>query len=228
MRQRPRHEVARVVVHEADQVHALMATQLEREDVALPHLIWLGAFEPPRRLVTRCRGLLFRDEPSVVKDAAHGCLGDAEPLKTREHIADSSCSPVGVRFARFQHCSFRCLRGRLLLALGRRPAITLQRAQRFDAPAAKQRHEFRDDRRRYPECNRGVRVRRASHHRLDDADADVVRDLTLLLNGRDGPALLSFLRHLFLLGGSVSRARGREVLCERQLTNRYIDGAQHT
>ena len=33
---RPRHQVARVVVHEANQVHTLMAAQLEREDVALP------------------------------------------------------------------------------------------------------------------------------------------------------------------------------------------------
>jgi hypothetical protein len=51
MRHRPRHEVARVVVHEANEVHALVATQLEREDVALPHLVGLCAFEPTRRLV---------------------------------------------------------------------------------------------------------------------------------------------------------------------------------
>jgi hypothetical protein len=51
VRHRPRHEVPRVVIHEADHVHALMTPQLEREDVALPHLVRLGPFETTRRLV---------------------------------------------------------------------------------------------------------------------------------------------------------------------------------
>lgn len=49
---RPRHEVARAVIHEADEVHALVTAKLEREDVALPELVGLCAFEAARRLVT--------------------------------------------------------------------------------------------------------------------------------------------------------------------------------
>jgi hypothetical protein len=97
MRHRPRHEVPRVVVHEADQVHALVTTQLEREDVALPELIGFRTFETARRLVTRLPCLLFGDEACLVQDPSHRCLRHAKPFEACEHIADAPCAPLGVR-----------------------------------------------------------------------------------------------------------------------------------
>lgn len=46
-----RHHEARVIVHEADEVDALMLAQQEREDVRLPHLVRPRAFEASRWLL---------------------------------------------------------------------------------------------------------------------------------------------------------------------------------
>src|SRR6185437_1624011 len=46
-----RHHEARVIVHEANEVDALMLAQEEREDVRLPHLIWPRSFESARWLL---------------------------------------------------------------------------------------------------------------------------------------------------------------------------------
>jgi hypothetical protein len=78
MRHPPGHEVARVVVHEADDVHDLMTAQLELEDVALPELVRLGALEAPHRMLACCRRVLLVDQTRLVQDAAHGALRDAE------------------------------------------------------------------------------------------------------------------------------------------------------
>ena len=72
MRHRPRHQVSRVVVHEAHHVHALMPPQLEREDVRLPELIWFRPFEASLRLVTRLDHRALRDQSLFVKNASHG------------------------------------------------------------------------------------------------------------------------------------------------------------
>jgi hypothetical protein len=103
MSHRPRHQVSRVVVHEADNVDTLMSPQLEGEDVRLPELIRFRAFEPPNRLVTRRDHLAFDQQPFLVKDAAHRGLGDAEPLEPSEHIADSPCAPLRVRLSQCDH-----------------------------------------------------------------------------------------------------------------------------
>jgi hypothetical protein len=71
MRHRPRHDVARVVVHEADDVDALMAPELEREDVGLPELIRLRAFKAAHRLVARCGRLSCHQQPCLVKNPSH-------------------------------------------------------------------------------------------------------------------------------------------------------------
>ncbi len=114
---RPRHEVARVVVHEADQVHALMTAQLEREDVALPELVGLRAFEATRWLVTRSLLLLRLDEPCLVQDATHRRLRDAQALEASQHIADATRAPLRVGLARCDH-------------LGRRRLLQRRRATR--------------------------------------------------------------------------------------------------
>jgi hypothetical protein len=48
--QRPAHHEPRAVVHEARQVHSLVAAQQKREDVRLPHLVGTGPLEAARRL----------------------------------------------------------------------------------------------------------------------------------------------------------------------------------
>jgi hypothetical protein len=51
--QRKRHDVPRVVVHEADQVEALVLAKQKREDVALPELVGLRSLEAPGRVLAR-------------------------------------------------------------------------------------------------------------------------------------------------------------------------------
>lgn len=148
MRHRPRHEVARVVVHEADQVDALMPAQLEREDVALPELIGLAALEPTRRLVTRLLTGLLAQQSLLVQDAPDRRLRHAQPFEAREHVANPPCSPLRVRRSRRDDLRLRrILRCLLLLALRRRPTVVLARHQCLHAAGVKQRHELLDDRR---------------------------------------------------------------------------------
>ena len=115
---RPRHQVARVVVHEAGEVHALMASDLEREDVALPELIGLGAFEAARRLLSSFDLVGRTQHPGFVQDASDRRLGDAEAFDAREHVTDPPRAPLGVLGARRQYRVGRC--GRLRAC--RRPA----------------------------------------------------------------------------------------------------------
>jgi hypothetical protein len=84
-------------------VHALMATQLEREYVALPKLVGLRAFEPARRLVTRLALFMVDEQALLVQDAAHRRFGDAEPGEPREHVADAPRAPLGVLAAHRDH-----------------------------------------------------------------------------------------------------------------------------
>ena len=51
MRERKRHDVPRVVVHEAHEVEPLVLAQQKREDVALPKLIGLRPLEASRRML---------------------------------------------------------------------------------------------------------------------------------------------------------------------------------
>lgn len=124
MRHRPRHEVARVVVHEADEVDALIAPQLEREDVALPHLVRLGAFEPPLRLVTPLDLFAFRKQAGFVQDAAHRRLRDAQPLEARQHVPDPARTPFGIGCARRHDRGRRRVGRRLRLPTRRRSRDT--------------------------------------------------------------------------------------------------------
>ena len=133
VRHRPRHEIARVVVHEAGEVNALVTPQLEREDVALPKLVRLRAFEAPRRFVTRLRRHVFGHQAFLVQNAPHHRLRDAEPFEACEHVADPSRAPLRVRRARRDHLGTRHL---LRLLLPARHGCTAQlRPQCFHAPA---------------------------------------------------------------------------------------------
>jgi hypothetical protein len=105
MRHAPRHEVARVVVHEADDVDHLIAAQLELKDVALPQLVWFGAFEAPYRMVTCVRACVpLRYQPRLAQDAVRRARRNPQALKPSQHVADAPRPPVWVRFLQRQHC----------------------------------------------------------------------------------------------------------------------------
>ena len=98
MRHAPRHEVARVVVHEADHVDRLVPAKLELEDVALPELIGLGALEAPHRMLTCVRARFRRRyQPRLTQDAVRRAGRNAQALKPSEHVADAARPPVWVR-----------------------------------------------------------------------------------------------------------------------------------
>src|SRR5689334_10222590 len=96
MRERKRHQVPRVVVHERRDVETLIAPQLKREDVALPQLVWFRALESPRWPHSLFRRRRCRDEPSLVQDPAHLGLRYPEPGETLEHVADAPRAPLRV------------------------------------------------------------------------------------------------------------------------------------
>lgn len=121
MRHRPRHQVPRVIVHERRDVQSLISSQLEREDVALPQLIRLGAFETTRRLLTRRYLLAVLEQPLLVKDPPHRRLGNSKALEARHHIAEPPRSPVRVLASlRHHRRALRC-RHALCLRLRHRP-----------------------------------------------------------------------------------------------------------
>jgi hypothetical protein len=110
VRHRPRHQVPRVVVHETDDVHALVTPQLEGEDVALPQLVGLCPFEAADRFVTRRRLLRRRDESRLAQDAMRRRIRDTQALEPSEHIADTSCAPIRVGILQREHrLAFRML-----------------------------------------------------------------------------------------------------------------------
>ena len=170
VRHRPRHEVPRVVVHEADQVHALVAPQLEREDVALPELVGRRPLEAPRWLLARRLDLGLRDQAGLVQDAAHRRLRHAEPLEASEHVPDATRAPRGIGLPRLDDRALDGLRSTRPWSPRGGTAVVLLDLQRLHAAAVKQRHELLHHRGRHPERHRGVSVSRAAHHRLDDPD----------------------------------------------------------
>lgn len=99
--QRPSHDEARVVVHEAGQVHALVPAQQEREDVGLPHLVRSRPLEAPRRLrPSRSGGRRGLDQALFVQDSAHRRLRDAQALEAGDQVSDAAGSCAGARLLR--------------------------------------------------------------------------------------------------------------------------------
>jgi hypothetical protein len=91
VRERVRHEIPRVVVHEGRHVHALVAPQQKGEDVRLPQLVRLGALEAPRRVLPlRRRRRTLGEQPLLVQDAPDRRLADAETLEALEHVAQAA------------------------------------------------------------------------------------------------------------------------------------------
>ena len=110
-----------MVVHEADEVQALVLAQEKREDVALPELVGLRSLEAPGWVLTRsCRRLLL-DETCLVKDGADLRLAHTEALETREHVAYPTGAVLGVRLAKLDDCVAlgRCVRRRRRCWAGR-------------------------------------------------------------------------------------------------------------
>jgi hypothetical protein len=99
VRQRKRHDVARVVVHEADEVEPLVLAQQKREDVALPELVGLRPLEAPWWVLTRPSWCLLLDETCLVKDGPHLRLAHTQPVETGEHVAYPTRAIVGIRLA---------------------------------------------------------------------------------------------------------------------------------
>jgi hypothetical protein len=132
VRQRPRHDEARVVVHEGCQVQPLVASQQKREDVRLPHLIGGRAFEATRTMLPRRIGLPLLDETRLVQDPPHLRLAHPDRLEARQHVADPARAVLGMLLAhRHDGLLFglRCRRPRL--PAGRRRMLL--RHQRVNA-----------------------------------------------------------------------------------------------
>jgi hypothetical protein len=89
MRDDVRDHEARVIVHEADEVEALMLAQQEREDVRLPHLHRPSALEPPRCWRLACCAWRRRHHSGFMQDATHLRVIDAKRLKATEHVANA-------------------------------------------------------------------------------------------------------------------------------------------
>lgn len=142
MGHRPRHQIPRVVVHEADEVHALMPTQLEREDVALPKLIRLGALEPALWLVTRHDLFALGDQTCFVQDPPDRRLRHTEAFEAREHVADPPRAPLGVRRARRYHGVGRWVRLRLALLRRANRSARDPKTQSVYSATLEQRDEF--------------------------------------------------------------------------------------
>jgi hypothetical protein len=123
VRERPRHDEARVVIHEGCQVQPLVASEQKREDVRLPHLIGRRPLEATRPVLS-LRGRLPRlDETRLVQDAAHLRLAHPQRLEARQHVADTARAVLRVLLAQGHH--------RLLLGLLRRRLLTRRRRRRL-------------------------------------------------------------------------------------------------
>ena len=206
MRHRPRHQVARVVVHEADEVHALMATQLEGEEVALPELVWFRTLEAALRLVTRRSRRLLLRQTLFVENPAHRRLRHAQCFEASKDVSNLPRTELGVGL--LERDDRRVLRTLLALLAAVHLRFRRCQAQRLQSATAKQRHELLHARGRQTKRDCCVSVGCTAHHRLHDPDAYVVRHRSAPLGHRRRPACSFLVRHLFHSSASaVSRSR---------------------
>ena len=129
VRERVPDQIARVVVHEADQIQPLVTAQQKCEQVRLPHLIRGCSLESPRRLrpalLLRCRRV---EQAFLVQHATHRALRDTEPFESGEHVADPPCARLRLRLLRLDHrlparVVFECLAARLATAGERHQSV---------------------------------------------------------------------------------------------------------
>ena len=76
---------------------------LELKDVALPELVRLRAFEATHRMVPRFGRLRRRYKPRLAQDAVRRTRRDTQALKSSEHVADATRTPIGVRLLHREH-----------------------------------------------------------------------------------------------------------------------------
>jgi hypothetical protein len=163
MCQRKRHDVPRVVVHEAREVEPLVLAQEKREDVALPKLIGLRALEAPRRMLARTirrRGL---DQTGFVQNRAHLRLAHAERLEAREHITNAAGAVLRMLLSRPHHRCALCLR---LLRYDSRRGSRWPRHQRIESALLVELDPCADGRERNSEEARHREPRRSALHHL--------------------------------------------------------------
>jgi len=166
VRQRPSHDVPRVVVHEGRQVQPLVTSQQKREDVRLPHLIRCSPLEAPRPVLVRPPLLpRLRHQPRLVQNPPHLRLTHAQRLEARQHIDDAPCAPLRVLRASRRH---RFTLHRLRVARLPRRRLHRSRRQRVQPPAVVRVQPVLDRRHARPEHPRQLRQRRVSAQRLLD------------------------------------------------------------
>src|SRR5438093_6821747 len=118
-----------------------MTPQLELKDVALPELVRLRAFEATHRMVPRFGRLRRRYKPRLAQDAVRRTRRDTQALKSSEHVADATRTPIGVRLLHREHRV--ALRLRLLAVLASVDlSLGWELPQRIHPASAKQRHEL--------------------------------------------------------------------------------------
>lgn len=96
VRQRVRHQIPRVVVHEGGDVQPLVPSEEEGEDVALPELVRRGPLEATRRVRPRRRRRALVDESLLVQDPTHDRLRDPQSLEARQYVANATRAPLRV------------------------------------------------------------------------------------------------------------------------------------
>lgn len=174
VRDRVRHEEARVIVHERRHVEPLVSTEEEREDVRLPELVRLRALEATHRMIARAAMACRLDQSGFVQHATHFVLVHAERLEPREHVADPPRAPLGMLSTRLEHRIAprgRCDRGGRSTRRRR-----LDRHERILSAPLVQTQPVRDRRRRDPERRRRPDDRRtAFRHRLHNPQARLER-----------------------------------------------------
>jgi hypothetical protein len=168
VRDRVRHQEARVIVHERRDVETLVSTQQEREEVRLPQLVRLRALEASRQSLALDARRRRHDQPRVVQDLSHRVLVHAERLEAREHVADPASAPVGVRSPRLDDRV--AMRGSGDRVAAPRRTASDRRHERV-SPARLVLPDPRPDRRRrHPERSRRVEQR---HAVIDDRPHDL-------------------------------------------------------
>lgn len=100
---RVRDDEARVVVHEDCQVHSLVASEQEGEDVRLPELIRRRALEASHRMLSRLLRRRCRlQQALLVQDPAHLRLAHAQRLEAGQDVPDAPSAVLRVLLAKLR------------------------------------------------------------------------------------------------------------------------------
>lgn len=104
------HDETRVIVHESDEVHALvLALEREGEQVRLPQLVGPGALEELNLGFVRMRRLLLGDIALFMQHAGNGVGARAVALAAQQHVVDALHTPILVTLLEHQDRAARGL-----------------------------------------------------------------------------------------------------------------------